>query len=273
MSTDKIYGDLEKELSQFWTHKEDFNVNKENANQYLKSFSDLRYFADRATGKMLYSYDENGAFKSLDYKAIAEKNEELKQENEQKTKEYIDNLFVKTNEYFRKISFIDELSNHSRLHYKFGKGKSNYSFIEQIGSDFSLLRMKSLGELIGISPRYVINAINFIEKIDKKNGKAIEELYNNKQADLAMNSFVTLCQINYNELGDAKFDANGFADEKIMKIISALDDIDKDECIKARVKNRITPHLLNYASGFVNQENLFKYSNAAMKQYQKKDED
>lgn len=252
MNTNSIYDDLEEKLSQFWIEQKDVKISKEAVSQYFKAFADLRYFADRTTGKFFYNRDSQGNFIGLDYNVIYINSPELtilkadKSIDKEKSNKYILEAFMQTNEAFYKIKAIDELSNDSRLHNRFGiKGRLSFN-LPQIDLGF-LAELEDASAIYGFMPRYFSNALKLAEKMAPQEYKVIFENFKSN-TKMAMNSFLTLCETKHNKSGDKNFNMGNYLDEKIMNIVSALDDIDKEECSNPLMKNRATDLFVMYLS-------------------------
>jgi hypothetical protein len=249
MTTKEILDNLEGKLSKHWIKQKELKNTKDNINQYFSIFSDLRYFVDRTSGNFLYLYNENGEYKDLDYNNIYTQNPELLIKvngvvDNNKTKEYVDELFKKTDKAFNKLKLIDDLKNDSRLHTKFG---TQGRLLNSLPSNktISLKNLKTTEHIYGILMPYIDNALVLMKGINKKQAQAIIDDKNNVNS---INSFLTVCRNIYKKSGDEKFNQQAYLDEKLVNIISALDNIDKIECSEPLMKNRSTEDFVQFLS-------------------------
>jgi hypothetical protein len=246
MDTKPIYDNLEGKLSQFWIGQKEVKISNKEINQYLMPFANLKYFA-KADGSFLYMHNEQGLIR-LDYEAIYNNSSELKilkkdgSFDKEKTNEYIDELFRQTNESFKKIKLISDFSNYSRLNSRFGLKHQATSYLPGISN--GLWDLKNVSELPKIAGMYFINALNVVKKLAPEKYRAIDKNPNNN----SIVSFLEICKEEYKSKGNDKFSMNNYLDEKIMNIISALDDIDREECGNPLMKNRATDLFVMYLS-------------------------
>ena len=281
MTTDKIYSDLEAKLAQFYTLQKSVEPTKENISQYFTLYANLRYFVERSTGKFLYEYDDKTKqFKGLNYAAISQNSEMIKKDaqgnvDQAATKDYIDEVFAKTNENFQKLHLIQEFGNYSRFHNKFGSRTGHAtSYLPNI--NFDLRSYKDVSVLTLLNEKYFTNALTLLEKVAPKTCTALENKIKmnrkSKKPDEALwiNDFLTEAEILTKPL-KSKFSMNDYLDKKIMTLASALDDIDKDECSQPLMFNRSTEQLvMHFFNNQVSEKALNEYSTKDMKKSIKK---
>jgi hypothetical protein len=248
---ESIYNNLESLLGPQWSVKNEVENTKENINQYFKAFSDLRYFVDRTSGEFLYELDEKGnRTGKLNYQAIYKNAPELLTlkangtPDEEKSNKTIDEVFAKTNQYFSKLKLIEDLSNDSRLHGRFGSSGVSYNLPN--ADEYFLYKLKDVSSIYPVFQRYIDNALNLTKKIAPINYAQIHEVQDNT---VAMNLFLTVCNIKYEnnkKSSNKEFNMNNYLDEKLVNATSALDKIDAIEYEEQHFKNRSTDEFVGF---------------------------